>query len=221
MKILIAIPCMDIIPVPFVESLMSLQHPENAEVQVRFHKGSLVYDSRNLLALHAIKEGFDYVLWLDSDMVVPHNTLIQLLADMQSDPDARMVTGLYVKRTYPTAPVIYRQIDAPQKCADGTMHPVIQEFTDYPVHDLFTVAGCGFGCVLTQVSLLKDVWDRFGPAFAPFAWAGEDISFCWRVNHLTECIQPAPARIWCDSNISCGHIGSFLFTEQMLKRGDT
>lgn len=219
MKILIAIPCMEHVPVPFVESLMSLRHPEGAHVEVRFHKNSLVYDARNLLAIHAIKEEFNYVLWLDSDMIVPKDALIQLIDDIELDLSARMVTGLYVKRTFPTAPVIYKQIDAPRIREDGTRHSMIQEFTDYPEHNLFTIAGCGFGCVLTKVSLLRDVWDKFGPAFVPFAWAGEDISFCWRVNHLSDI--PEPQRIWCDSNVSCGHIGSFLFTEQMLKRGDS
>lgn len=220
MKILIAIPCMDTVPVAFVESLMALRHPDwtPCQVSVRFMKNSLIYDARNLLSLTAMKEDFDYVLWLDSDMIVPQDALIRLLKDEQTINDARMITGLYVKRTFPTEPVLYSEIHEPIK-VNGSVIRQILTYTDYLENDQFPVAGCGFGCVLTEVSLLREVWDRFGPAFAPFPWASEDISFCWRVNHLKD-IPPQPPRIWCDSNVSCGHIGSFLFTEKMLKRGD-
>ena len=60
MKILIAIPCMDTVPVPFAESLLNLDKPEGTKVC--FKSGSLVYDARNLLSITAIKEGFELKL---------------------------------------------------------------------------------------------------------------------------------------------------------------
>lgn len=209
MKTMIAIPCMDTVPVSFVESLMAMDKPEGTAVC--FQPNSLIYDSRNLLALTAIKGGYDYVLWLDSDMIVPKDTLTRLLDDaLNSNKYSKlvMVSGLYVKRSMPTSPVLFDRIDPPYE-KDGKLLKAIHEYVDYPHGDLFTIEGCGFGCVLTDVNLLKEVFEKFGPAFAPFPWAGEDASFCYRVKQLG---WP----MYCDSSIRCGHIGQFVYTDNLL-----
>lgn len=216
MKILIAIPCMDTVPVAFAESLLNLDKPEGTKVC--FKSGSLIYDARNLLSLTAIDNQFDYVLWLDSDMTFPHDTLTRLLEDVNRS-HAEMVSGLYVKRTMPTKPVIYYRIEPPKQNEQGIPEIQICEWMNYPKDETFAIAGCGFGCVLTSVKLLKDVWDRYGPAFAPYPWAGEDISFCYRVEQMYR-ERGEHQYIFCDSRIKCGHIGSFLYTEDILKRGE-
>ena len=208
MKTLIAIPCMDMLPVGFVQSLEYMTKPEGTSLA--FKPNSLIYDSRNLLSLYAIENGFDNVLWLDSDMTFPKNTLTKLTTYMAHE-DIGMVTGLYVKRHEPVEPVIYYMIEEPSRNPEtGLLEKNIQAFTNYPRKSFFQVAGCGFGCCMTKTSLLKEVWDKFGPAFNPLPWAGEDISFCHRVNLLGH-------QIYCDSSVSCGHIGQFTYTEALLK----
>lgn len=203
MKTLIAIPCMDTLPVEFVKSLIYMRKGDNPTVYLK--PNSLIYDSRNLLSLYAIENKYDNVLWLDSDMIFPPDTLQRLEAH-----NVDMVTGLYVRRHEPIAPVIYETLDEPIRHPDGTIEKNAIPYVDYPHNSFFPVAGCGFGCVLTSVKLLKDVWDRFGPAFSPYPWAGEDLSFCHRVNLLGY-------QIHCDSTISCGHVGTFVYTEELLK----
>ena len=210
MKTLIAIPCVNTLPVGFVQSLLYLKKGD--DVSVLFKPDSLIYDARNLISLTAIENHFDRVLWLDSDMMFQPDMLEILHKDMD-EHHCHMVTGLYVKRHAPVEPVIYQTLEEPKRTPDGHLAKQIIAYNHYPKHDLFQVAGCGFGCVLTSVQLLKEVWDRFGPAFTPFPWAGEDISFCHRVNQLG---YP----IYCDSNVTCGHIGEWVYTEDMLKRGD-
>lgn len=211
MKTLIAIPCMDTIPTDFAQCLLHLQKGEN--VSVLFKKNSLIYDSRNMISLIAIEQNFDRVLWLDSDMMFAPMTLKLLHEDMNAY-GYDIVTGLYFKRHTNTLPVIYDELEMPT-VENGKPVKHIHEFTEYPKDDLFPVKGCGFGCVLTSTKLLKAVWDAYGPAFAPFPWAGEDIAFCYRVNQLG---YP----IYCDSRITCGHIGQFVYTEDyyIAKRGE-
>lgn len=67
MRTLIAISCGDNCPTDFLRSLLGLEIV--GEVQFTFAQGSLVYDARNKLCGIAVKEGFDRVLWFDSDMV--------------------------------------------------------------------------------------------------------------------------------------------------------
>lgn len=217
MSIMIAIPCMGTMPVQFTESLLNLEKPEGTKVC--FKSSSLIYDARNLLSLTAIEQKFDYVMWFDSDMTFHPLTLMHLLEDM-NHPNIEMVTGLYVKRTFPTKPVIYKQVRPPEPNLQGIPQININEYMDYPRDQMFCIEGCGFGCVLTSVKLLKDVWDKFGPPFSPLPWAGEDVSFCYRVNQLKQEENIYSGYIWCDSRVKCGHIGSFLFTEDLLKRGE-
>ena len=203
MKTLIAIPCMDTLPVGFVQSLIYMHKGDNPTVYLK--PNSLIYDSRNLLSLYAIENDFDNVLWLDSDMLFPPDTLQRL-----ESHNVDMVTGLYVKRHEPVVPVIYDTIEEPVRNADGKLTRNISPYTSYPHDSFFPVAGCGFGCVLTSTKLLRDVWDHFGPAFLPFTWAGEDLSFCYRANQLGY-------QIYCDSTLSLGHIGTYVYTEDSLK----
>lgn len=207
MKTLIAIPCMNTIPYQFVQSLLYMHKGENPTVYLK--PNTLIYDSRNILSLYAIENGYDNVLWLDSDMVFPPDILQKL-----ESHHMHMVTGLYVRRNDPITPVIFSVLDEPTRNADGTLRKNSDPYINYPRDSFFPVAGCGFGCVLTSVKLLKDVWDHFGPAFTPYPWAGEDLSFCHRVNKLGY-------QIHCDSTISCGHVGSYIYTEDNLKRGDS
>jgi len=211
MKTLIAVPCMDTVPWQFSQCIVYLAKGEGTTVL--YKPNSLVYDSRNLISITAIQQEFDQVLWLDSDVMFPPDTLTALQSDMAGMKDVHMVSGLYVKRKHPTVPVIYDELDEPGIGSDGIPVKHIHEYVDFPRDDLFRVKGCGFGCVLTSVKLLKDVWDNFGPAFNPYPWAGEDISFCHRVNKLGY-------EIWCDSRVSCGHVGQYVYTENDLKRGD-
>lgn len=214
MKILIAVPCMDMIPRPFVETILSMDKPEGTDI--RFLPNSLVYDARNLLSLQAMEAGYDWVMWLDSDMIVPKDTLPRLLQDAEKTGTS-MISGLYVQRTYPTTPVIYRRIHPPKADADGHLLKQIDPYMQYPEKELFRIAGCGFGCVLTSVPLLEEVWNTFGPAFNPLPWAGEDVSFCYRVSLLKTWER---RNIWCDSSINCGHVGQFVYTDALLKKGE-
>lgn len=211
MKTLIAIPCMDTTPYQFTMSMLYLE--KGNDIAVMMKPNSLIYDSRNLISLSAIENNFDRVMWFDSDMIFQPDTMRILHNDMNTIPNCEIVTGVYVRRKTPVEPVLYDELTEPVRQPDGTLLKNIHPYTTYPQNDIFPVKGCGFGCVMTSVKLLKQVWDNFGPAFNPFPWAGEDISFCHRVNQLGH-------TIWCDSNVTPGHIGTWIYTTDMLKRGD-
>lgn len=196
---------MDTAPTLFMESLLDLEKPEGTKVC--FHPNSLIYDSRNLLSLMAIEEGYDRVFWLDSDMILSQGALTQLSHDMDV-LGHDMITGLYFKRRFPTAPVILDELEEPE-VIDGKPVRHIHEYMNWH-NAIFPVKGCGFGCVLTSTKLLKQVWDTYSNAFLPFPWAGEDYSFCHRVNLLGK-------QIYCDGSVRCGHVGQMVYTEQLFR----
>lgn len=198
MKIMVAIPCMDMMHTVFVGSLVGLHHPEGSEVNYRFRQSSLIYDSRNRLAQAAVEEGFDRVLWLDSDMVFDNDLLLRLFLILDNMPDAHFVSGLFFTRRQPIRPTFFRDVH-PEQDKGGHIRPVAEHYFDYPIGQLFEVAGVGFGAVLMDVSMLKAVTDKFGLPFSPAMGFGEDLSFCCRARELGY-------RLYVDGSTRVGHI---------------
>ena len=191
MRILIAVPCMDSVPSQFAQSLATLNKVE--ECVVAFQMGSLIYNSRNYLATAAVKMEADYILWLDSDMVFPSDTLERLWKDRDKGD---IVTGIYYRRVEPYKPVLYSRLDIDD---NGCQWENCEDIKD----EIFEVEGCGFGCVLTPTNVFIDVMNRFGNMFSPINGVGEDLSFCWRA-------KQCGYNIVADPSIPLGHVGHYV-----------
>lgn len=196
MKTLIAIPCMDNVAAPFAHSLATME--KTGECVISMNISSLIYDARNQLAAQALKAEADYILWLDSDMIVPPDVIPRMLKHMENGKD--FVSGIYFRRRAPFAPVLYSRIDR-----EGHA-----DFNDYPEDTVFEIAGAGFGCCMTRVSMLEDIALNFKDWFTPFNNYGEDLSFCLRA---LECGY----KLYCDSTIKCGHVGTVVVDESVYK----
>lgn len=206
MKTLIAVPCHDMVHAEFAESMLRLDIPDGCKfVMVR---NTLIYTARDLIARNAVKEGFDRVMWIDSDMVLPADTLVRLSQDMDTGID--YVSGLYFARTLPISPVIYSDIRWNVN-DDGWVQTGADKYENYP-EGLFEIAGSGFGCVMTSAELLKKTTDAYGSPFSPLMGIGEDLTFCWRVKKLG-------LKMYCDSRIKCGHVGRMIYNEEKWKEG--
>lgn len=204
MKTMIAIPCMDRIHTAFVQCLMQSDVKPLGQVSIRFQKNTLVYDGRNILAIEAIQNGYDQVLWLDSDITFPEN-MPRIMTDTLVSSGADMVTGVYVNRHVNPHPILYSRIAPPEPDTDGIVRKQVETLEDVPRASVFLVAGAGFGCVLTTTALLRDVMGKYGPPFTPLPWASEDISFCYRVGQLGK-------RIVATTQFPIGHIGQYEYT---------
>lgn len=208
MKLLIAIPCMDMVHTPFFKSVISMRCPADIQAEFTISSGSLVYDSRNLLAKKAIEHGFDRVLWLDSDMEFQSDLLLRMNEDIDSGLD--YVSGLYFKRKPPINPVVYKAVGLTPEADGKSFTPYAHSFEEYPEDGLFEIKASGFGAVMTTVDLLRRVQKEFGLPFAPVNGFGEDLSFCLRVTELG-------VKMWCDSRIKLGHIGYYNYNEDVYR----
>ena len=192
MRTLIAIPCMEMIETQFIECLLKLDIV--GECEVRFLKGTLVYDARNQIMEYALKKGgFDYILWLDSDMTFEPDLMKRM---MDSIGDKPMLTGLCFGRRPPFRPCIFKKLEVKQEGL-GIM-PYTENYYDYPRDSIFEVEACGFACVLQRMDMLEAM-SIYGVPFFPIAGLGEDLSFCWRA-------KKSEFSIWCDSSIKLGHL---------------
>ena len=206
MKTIIAIPCMDMVHTEFMRSLLQMKRTGD-EVGFVISSSSLVYDARNNLAKQAIENGFDRILWLDSDMSFSADLMARLMADMDEN-NLEMVGGLYFARKAPVVPVCYQKVGYYHNEETDEVTPCALNYYDYPQDQLFPVEGIGFGAVLVDVALVKRVQDKYGLPFSPILGFGEDLSFCIRARDVG-------ANIMCDSRVKCGHVGQHIFGEDM------
>jgi hypothetical protein len=141
-------------------------------------------DSRNKIAAAAFEHGSEWLLFLDSDMVFPADTLDRLLAH-----ERPMVGATYCRRVHP-----FGLIGDPLEDAQGPLRRMARMPT---------------GCLLVHADIfasLERPWFAFGSAPDGTA-VSEDFVFCERV-------RAAGWDIWCDLALSdsLGHIGQVIVT---------
>lgn len=199
MKTLIAVPCMDMIHTKFVQAFERMAKPQGTTVA--FIPNTLIYEARNSIAQNAVKEGFDRVLWLDSDMDMPWNAMIELNKTMDTGKD--FVTAMYYRRKPPAYPVVCDEVE--WKVHDnGVVETKAHSYTGYPICEVFEIGGSGFGCCMTSAALLRDMVEKYGVPFTPLMGMGEDLAFCWRA-------RQHGWKLWCDSHVECGHVGQHAY----------
>lgn len=185
-SVLICIPNYGMVHTDFMLSLVGvLGFPlQDVRTLVASKQSCRVDMNRNFLAQGILDTGFDYGLWLDSDMTFPVDTLARLLAH-----DKDIVGCAYPNRHHIGSTVGARQDKAPLE-RDGLVK------ADY----------LGFGCVLIK----RDVFQKMSkPWFAPQYRAGEvipvggDVAFC-------RSAEVAGFETWLDQSLSheIGHLGT-------------
>lgn len=201
MKYLIGIPCMGMVHTGFAASLIHLNRV--GESKVTFLANALVYNARNMLCKEAIETGADRILFLDSDMVFGHDLMEKMEADMDVH-NLDFVSALCFRRVPPITPLIYKKLEME--------HAKNEIYLDYPENALFPIAGAGFGATMISTRLIKDIVNTYGAPFMPYPGElGEDLAFCYRANKLGY-------KMYCDSRLSLGHIGDFIYGEQLFKK---
>jgi len=138
--------------------------------------GTMIFDQRIKLAREAVQDGSDYVLWFDTDMRFPKDTLLRLLAHGKD-----FVAANYVTRQIPPEPISFTLVDDGRKWARV---PTTKTSTG-----LEKVSGTGLGVALTSTKMIKAVDDGNSPMFwfqysiVNHTTLGEDIYFCIKCTH--------------------------------------
>lgn len=129
--------------------------------------GSLIPRQRETLARSALSPECDatHLLWLDTDLRFPVDTLLRLLAH-----EADVVAAGYTERNAPFRPTVFTD-----PANFDVRHYVRPEDTGTR-----RVYACGFGCVLIRAEVfrrLKEPWFLVGYVPTSGAHVGEDIFF--------------------------------------------
>ncbi len=107
--------------------------------------GFLVADARNIIAEHAIKNGIQWLIFVDDDVIL-HPLAFQRFTQYINEGKKPLVSGLYFTKSNPSEPLIYKGR------GNGAYY-------DWKIGDKFWVDGCGCGCLLIHVSILRHMYD--------------------------------------------------------------
>lgn len=108
--------------------------------------GFLVAEARNLIVKKFIEGGFEWLLFIDHDVLLPNNTLLKFNKYMR-DKKYPIVGGLYFAKGLPAEPLVYR--------GRGNSY-----FKKWKLGDKVFVDGMGLGCHLIHQSILKILYDE-------------------------------------------------------------
>lgn len=141
-----------------------------------------VVSSRTWLVNEAIKRGGTHILFVDSDMVFPDDTVDKLLAH------GKEIVGVeYNKREFPLK---------------GVFEP-LEEKAD----ELYKAKHLGTGLVLIDLSIFEKMtgpWFNFGRDSQGNLALGEDVWFC-------NTARDAGYDVWIDPTIKIGHCGEYIY----------
>lgn len=169
LKVMVGVPARDTVMTGFAHSLAMMMGQSavvpGLELRMVTSSGTLICDQRNQLAAAALRDGADWLLFLDSDMRFPPDTLLRLL-----DRNTPIVGCNYTTRRAPAEPIAFKSIKTLEKLYTAEESTGLEE-----------CAANGFGVMLIHTSVFLRVpkpW--FYIPYIPDKdgnW-GEDVWFC-------------------------------------------
>jgi len=165
--------------------------------QVGVTERTLIHSARNWLAEGFLETDCEWGFWIDSDMILPSNT-IPTMIKWAKTLNAEFLTGIYYKRLGDHAPLaMVRDSDKvyKSKYEHSSMVPLGDSKQPFKIH------ATGFGCVLTH----RDMFKKLQKPYFKYHYdegieCSEDFYFCVQA-------REAGIPLWAIPEIDCGHIG--------------
>jgi len=175
----------------FVQSLMSLEYPQNTDVNFTMIYGYQLPFARNKIVEEALKNHSDYLLFIDADMVFPPKLLIKLLSH-----DVDIVNALAFRRTAPHYPCIFKW-DEEKKCYETMAY----------YSGLQEVDATGMPAILIKTDVFRNIqkpWYYYRDNLF-----SSDLTFC-------ENAKKAGYKILIDTDLKIGHLGEEIVVDEQF-----
>ena len=189
MKILIAVPTFETIEPEVFKAIYELKSEH--ELHFEFVKGYDCAIARNAIARLAQEDGYDYVLMVDSDTIIPPETLEYML-----DPPADVVLGVCPRKNTRNG-----------KTAMTRFVP-LQYREDYYYSDLPSertlIKGGGFACALVKSNVFTRMdypWFQY-TLTADGTMLSEDYYFCQNARMFG-------IDVYMEPRVKCGHLARY------------
>jgi hypothetical protein len=192
----VGLPTFDDVKADFALSLaMMVAATRDVTFAFNHSKATWVAHARNLIVEGALDLKADYILWLDSDMTFPRETLQRLM-----DWDRDIVCASYVKKK-PPYHIVGKMIAKP---GDDLGKQKLVE-----ANGLYEMENFGLGVCLVKTEVFRRMskpWFHYEYNRGSNVMTGEDILWCAEVRALGY-------KLWLDAALSMhvGHIGNYIF----------
>lgn len=190
MSVLICIPTYEnILPETFKSVYGQQENPIHGRAMFDFVKGYGCAQARNKCAQEALEYDFDYLMFVDSDIILPYDALNNLL-----EYDADICLGVYPRKNTTTGQT---EVFLP---GENFTNENNLNLSDIPETSRISIKGGGLGCSLIKCSLFKEM---NYPYFKYVEYENgellsEDNYFCWMAAKVGATIQ-------CDTRVRCWH----------------
>lgn len=193
-KILAAIPTAKYIESETFRSLWNLEVPDGYDLDFQCFYGYSISQVRNLIAEWA--KHYDYLLSVDSDIVLPKDALVKMLS-----ADKDIVSGLYIQRK-PDTQIVEVYMDAPNGGCVNIPYSLLEN------RGVVEIAACGMGCALIKGEVFRRMdYPHFfyKEALTMAETVSEDVYFCIKARNTG-------FSVWADTSIKCDHLGATSFS---------
>lgn len=167
MRLVIGIPAPEMVNVSFaIDNLQGIisytkQLPEIDEIFVNTQSGVRTDRNRNIILKRALENDADAILWLDADMLYPHN-----IVEKYTKHEFDVIGCLYFKRTKPFSPVAY--IKNPND-TDRSLPVMSLDPRKLPEDTVIDIDGLGWGGMMVKrhvyESMGDDMWSYYDKNF--------------------------------------------------------
>lgn len=199
MNLLIAVPTYETIVPETFQSIYELDKTGIDNVDFKFVKGYDCARARNEICKKAIEGKYDFLLMVDSDIILPKDTL-QLLLNDGVEP-SELVLGVFPKKNTKKHETDIFSFNLDTYCDGNRYH--MSEFNQLRDKGIKRIAvrGGGFGCALINVSVLRVIpapWFIY-VTYPNGMVLSEDLYFCSRLRDFAY-------QVTVDPRIHCGHL---------------
>ncbi len=192
--------------VNFINRIHELYDQNKFDVQIYIQASTIIDKARNDLVNMALRDKCDFIMFIDSDTLIPAGAISELLK-----MDVDIASGLYFGKGKPYLPVA--------RIKEGGRHFFLE---DFEFNQIMEVEGVGMGCCLIKAK----VFEKIKYPYFKLEWRttegvqyqiAEDLYFCDEV-------QKQGIKVHLNTGIVCEHFGSevtanhFMIYKEELKR---
>ena len=182
------------VPPEMIVAMAMQPNPTHFSLAHLVVKGLPVDKAREMLAEKAVEIGAKYLWFVDDDTVPPPNSLRRLLYVLENYPEVMAIGGVYVTKTDPPQPVLFRG-------------PGVGSYWKWKKGDIFEVTSIGAGCLLINTKVFETIpkpwfeWQEtiMDSSETPYSLVSEDISFCNKV-------RAAGYMVFAHGGVLCDHV---------------
>lgn len=199
MKGLVGIPHTGTFHADFVQYTLFGMKLVGQGTNIAFLGQALTHIARENLAFKCKSEMYNWLLFIDSDMIVPGDLIERWFPKIGQ---YGIICAPAFKRFTPHTPCFYEEVSV-----DKGMIKIIP-FKDWPKDKMFEAQASGASCMMIST----EVFHKMSPPyFYPYPTTGEDITFCIKA-------REAGFKVWIDPTVRIGHLSTRPVYEEDYRR---